>query len=146
MMPIAAPAITFPRCGQFSSIRYGFFIALIPGNALAPAGPRCPAPAGWPRCAAAAAHTTIVRASTPIIRDRILPRSLLLDGRVHIPGRQDFLHVRPYRDVLDVVGHFAETMVDAGGNHDDVAHADLFFHRPLLECGVVAWTDHRRHE
>src|SRR5262245_54507505 len=141
MMPIAAPAITFPRCGQFSTIRYGFFIALMPGNALAPAWPRCAGAGAWPRCAAAAAHTMIPRARAPIIRDRIVRCSLLLNGRVHVPGRQDFFHIRPHGDVLDVVGHFAETMVDASGNHYDVANPNLFFHCPLLECGVIAWTD-----
>src|SRR3954451_484517 len=51
MMPIAAPAFTLPRCGQFSTIRYGLLIAFTPGNG-AGAAPR-------PCCAATAAHNTV---------------------------------------------------------------------------------------
>src|SRR5437762_10236775 len=52
MIPIAAPGLTFPRCGQFSIIRYGFFIALMPGNGTGVL------PRPWPFCAAGTAHTT----------------------------------------------------------------------------------------
>src|SRR5439155_23258555 len=51
MIPIAAPGLTFPRCGQFSIIRYGFFMALMPGNGTGVL------PRPWPSCAEGTAYT-----------------------------------------------------------------------------------------
>src|SRR2546427_10113030 len=65
MIPIAAPGLTLPRCGQLSTIRYGFFMALMPGNGTGVL------PRPWPFCAMRTPHMTNAVAMAATILDLI---------------------------------------------------------------------------
>src|SRR6266705_4896581 len=99
MIPIAAPGLTFPRCGQFSIIRYGFFMALMPGNGTGVL------PRPWPFCAEGTAYTinalAIARTILALIRleDTISVAPLFTSLQQREPdggnSPHDALHVIP---------------------------------------------------